>query len=695
MQKLEFPTLPKNEYLYMSAEGLSHMGSLYEPKNPLKHILWTTDITVELPIKMKKEGAGSDQPRTLIELFETSTKQNADELALMSKKNGKWVGRTFKEYHTDVIRFAKALLSVKIPCFKSVNIIGFNSPEWCIAYFGALFANTVPVGIYTTNNPEACQYVSHHSEAYVVVAENNEQLQKYLKVWDQLPELKYVLLYNDKVPDNVPADKKTNIMTFDNFLKLGDIYKQSEAEPEFSLDWRKNKVKPGHCATLVYTSGTTGPPKAVMLSHDNLSWTSETMLVDYRNPPGSPIDRIVSFLPLSHVAAQMLDVIGPLVGPCTAYFTDPSALQGSLINYLKEVRPTFFFSVPRVWEKIEEQMKLIAANNGFLKKTIANWAKSIGKEGTLAEHAGQPTPFGWGIAKTVVFNNIKKALGLENARFVMYGAAPLQLSTREYFLTLNFLLINAYGMSECSGPQNFDIKKDPEAFNLKSTGCKLNGTEIKIFNPDKGGDGEISYRGRNVMMGYFKDEQSTKNTIDDHGFLHSGDLGHVDKHGNLCITGRLKELLITGGGENIAPVLIENEIKSHLPFLSNIVVVGDQKKFLAALLTLKNDVVESGIPLETLSKESLDALKPYGIEGIKTVKDLENNEKFKKVVDEGIAQANAKAISRAHFVRKWVLLPKDLSIPTEELTPTLKVKRNVVHKKYHEAIEKMYLEAKL
>ena len=277
----------------------------------------------------------------------------------------------------------------------------------------------------------------------------------------------------------------------------------------------------------------------------------------------------------------------------------------------------------------------------------------------------------------------------------MFGAAPMQPTTREYFLSLNFLLFNVYGISESTAPQNLEIHKIEGAYNINSAGVKLPGTYIKIISPDKQGDGEICFRGRNRLMGYFKDEASTKKTLDEEGYIHSGDVGHLDKYENLVITGRIKELLITAGGENIAPVLIENEIRTALPFISNVVVVGDQKKFLGALITLKNDVDPLGAPVEILSKEALDALKAFGIEGVNVVKDFFKNEKFNKIVDQGIENANLKATSKAHHIRKWALLEKDLSISGEELTPTLKVKRNVVHKKYFDIIESLYIEPKL
>jgi len=299
------------------------------------------------------------------------------------------------------------------------------------------------------------------------------------------------------------------------------------------------------------------------------------------------------------------------------------------------------------------------------------------------------------VASGLVYSKVKEALGLDQAKRLTTGAAPLQVKTREYFLSFNMFIVTVFGMSELTAPQTYVIGKDPKAVNLKSVGGQMAGTEVKVASPDASGDGELYFRGRNGFMGYLKEEKSTMNTIDKERFVHSGDIGHIDKYGNMVITGRLKELLVTSGGENIAPVLIENEVKLVLPFISNIVVVGDQKNFVAALITLKNDVDSNGVVVESLSKEAIDGLKSWGIEGVKMVKDLENNEKFRKIVEEGIEKANKKAISKVHHIRKWCLLERDLSIAGDELTPTLKIKRNIVHKKYHDKIERMYTNAKL
>jgi len=318
----------------------------------------------------------------------------------------------------------------------------------------------------------------------------------------------------------------------------------------------------------------------------------------------------------------------------------------------------------------------------------------MGVEGTLAEMEDKPTPFGWNIAKNVVYNNVKKALGIDNCRLLLYGAAPLSVNTRTYFASLNIFLVNVYGMSENAGPETFYAPHKGLSASLKSAGLGLPGTTIAIYNPDQSGDGEICFRGRNRFMGYHKDVASTKAAIDEKGFLHSGDVGHVSKNGHLFITGRLKELIITAGGENVAPVLIENEIKAALPEISQCVVIGENKKYLSCVITLKHEVVGEGLPGENLDKFVLLEFKNQGIVATK-IKELRTDPNFVKYIEAGIAKANSKAISRAQNVRKWYLLDGDFTVNGGEMTPTMKIKRKVVSTKYAKEIESMYEEPKL
>lgn len=279
----------------------------------------------------------------------------------------------------------------------------------------------------------------------------------------------------------------------------------------------------------------------------------------------------------------------------------------------------------------------------------------------------------------------------------MFGAAPMATTTREYFLSLNMFLINGYGMSECSGPQATSRPTNFKEFDnhaLASVGSKLDGTEMMLYDIDKHGNGEICYKGRNRFMGYFKNEADTMNTIDEKGFLHSGDVGKIDERGNLSITGRIKELIITAGGENIAPVLIENEIKEALPFVSNAMVIGDKRKYLVVLLTLKYAMDKENRITEALSEEALRHLQAIGCKAT-NFEQISKDEVLKKFVNTEIKKANEKAISRAHHVRKWIFIPGDFTVEGGELTPTMKLKRRVAADKFAEIIEGLYQDPKL
>ena len=284
-----------------------------------------------------------------------------------------------------------------------------------------------------------------------------------------------------------------------------------------------------------------------------------------------------------------------------------------------------------------------------------------------------------------MFKKIKKALGLHECTIFAFGAAPLKKQTLEFFKSIGIVLHNFYGMSESTGPQFLNLGGTP--VELNTAGVCLPGTDVIIFNPDKDGVGEICYRGRNRFMGYYKNQAATLETIDSEGFLHSGDLGKINEKGNLLITGRIKELIITAGGENVAPIPIEDAILHLCKIISTVVVMGDDKQFLSALITLKTDADGN------LLKEVTDVLKEIGSDASNIVEAI-NCDKTRLFIQKTFDEVNSKAISRAQLVRKWTMLPKEFSFEGGELTPTMKIKRKVVAQKYLKIIEKMYSDPK-
>ena len=304
------------------------------------------------------------------------------------------------------------MISIDFKKFDTINIIGFNAPEWHFANFGAILAGGIAAGVYATNGPDACKYQANHSEAKVIVCEGVKQLEKYYAISKSLKHLKALVIYG---PDSVPADIKSKtsvpVYTFADFLKLGDNV------PDWKLKAAADDQKPNEVTTLIYTSGTTGPPKAVMLTHDNVTWTAQAQLSTMA--PLTNDDHIISYLPLSHIAAQMIDMHAPMMAGAQVWFAQPDALRGSLGATLKEVRPTIFFGVPRVWEKIYGKMQEVAKSTTGIKKKISTWAKK--KSTTYWNNhqfgGNQKSPFMFGLASKLL-GKVRVALGLDRVSFV-------------------------------------------------------------------------------------------------------------------------------------------------------------------------------------------------------------------------------------------------------------------------------------
>lgn len=319
-----------------------------------------------------------------------------------------------------------------------------------------------------------------------------------------------------------------------------------------------------------------------------------------------------------------------------------------------------------------------------VKKRLVMWSKDKGMQKSMLAQFGQSggAPCGYGCAHKLVLSKIKETLGLSECRLAATGAAPIAHEVLEFFAAVDIPVYELFGQSECSGPQTLNI---PGQWKLTTTGCAIKNTEMKVLEQTQ----ELVYRGRNIMMGYMKNKQATDDTIDADGWLHSGDCAKIDDEGFMSITGRIKELIITAGGENIAPVLIEDKIKEHAKALSNVMVIGDKRKFLSALFCLRVKMDENGSPTDELDFQALDVAKEIGSSAT-TVAEAQLDEAFKTYFDKCVAAANKDAISRAQNVQKWKLLDSDFSVPGGELTPTLKLKRRIVSDKYSDLIEGLY-----
>jgi long-chain acyl-CoA synthetase len=570
--------------------------------------------------------------------------------AYFEKQGGEWRPTSWSRYAEEVKLAAKALLALGFHKGQTTCVLGANRPEWTIFALGTMSAGGAPAGIYTTNSPDEVQYIVHHAESPVVLVENSAQWEKVKSVRDRLPHLKKVVIMKGATADD------PMVVGWDAFLASG-----REISDEAFLQ-RLHSIEPHDLAVLIYTSGTTGPPKGVMLSHENLAWTAKTAS---KLIPVTPADRLLSYLPLSHIAEQVFTVHGGATHGYAVYYVDDLA---KLPESLTQVKPTVLFAVPRVWEKFHAKISEKLGQARGVKKTLAGWSMRVGREVNLGRLRGQE-PSGllglkYALASKLVFSKLKAALGLSELRVAASGAAPISREVLEFFLGLDLRIHEVYGQSEGTGPSTFNNIGNTK---LGTVGTVLAGGELKIAE-----DGEILYRGPNVFLGYFKEPEATAETRID-GWLHSGDLGQVDADGFLSITGRKKEIIITAGGKNIAPKNIEASLK-QIELVNEAVVIGDRRKYLTALVTLEPEA-----SARFAQEHGLDAAK------------LHESPVVRDLIQKGVDEMNQQ-YARVEQVKKFAILPRNLTIDDGELTPTMKVKRKVVKEHFAREIEAMYEE---
>ncbi len=587
---------------------------------------------------------------TIVHRLLSQADRRPDSPALYERRGAVWRATTYRSYAETVKRVGRALIALGFEPGDTVSLLGFNRPEWVYLAVGAMAAGGAAAGIYTTSSPSEVSYIAGHAESKVLLVENTLQWQKVERILDELPKLRRVVAMRDGTP-GVAHEK---LSTWEDFLASGDTVSEER------LMERIHALEPGGLASLIYTSGTTGPPKGVMLSHQNLSFTAEVA----RNIAGAvPTDCSLSYLPLSHIAEQMFSIHGPITIGSSIYFAE--SLE-KVPDNLKEIQPTIFFGVPRIWEKFHAGISGKLAQATGAKKALVDWARRVGTRVSALRMRGHE-PKGllaaeYKLAKRLVFDKLKPAIGLGRAKFCVSGAAPISKEVLELFASLDILVLEVYGQSEDTGPTSCNLRGNAK---LGTVGPKIDGVEVKIAS-----DGEILVRGPNVFLGYFKEPDATRETLVD-GWLHSGDLGAFDSEGFLSITGRKKEIIITAGGKNIAPKNIEASLKNH-ELVSEAVVIGDRRKYLTALVTLDPEAAgrfatERGIDKETMHESA--AIR----DAIQAAVDTVNSD-----------------LAQVETIKKFTILKRPFSIDDGELTPTLKIKRKVVNEHFATEIEAMY-----
>jgi long-chain-fatty-acid--CoA ligase ACSBG len=517
----------------------------------------------------------------------------------------------------------------------------------------------------------------------VVVLEGNEQLRKYSEIALDLHSVKTIVVWGEPIESEISQlfPEQISVYSWDEFIRLGETIDRSQVETRWS------NVRPGNCATVIYTSGTTGPPKAVMISHDNLTWTSKQICrggyMDLNEE-----DKIVSYLPLSHIAAQLIDIHCIMHIGGAVYFAQRDALQGSLLNTMKEVRPTFFFGVPRVYEKMQTKLNQQFRKTNILAKLLHNASTSVGKarSANIQVDGNESYPWGYFLAKKLYLDYVKSALGLENCKGCYCAAAPISEETLWFFAGLDIPIYEVFGLSECTGPHTISGQGQ---WKIGYCGRPIPGTDTKI-DPESG---EMRIRGRHVFMGYMHMPQETREIFDESGYIRSGDIAEVHASGLYKIIGRTKDLIVTAGGENVSPTLLENTIKKELEAVSNCIVIGDHRKYLTMLISLQVQIDKStGNFTDELSHSAQAIGNSFGSNAT-TYTSAKEDPKWTQYIEQGIAKANKKAPSNAQKIRKWRWLPQELSEQTGETTATQKVKRNVVISNHQDLVDQMYADS--
>jgi long-chain acyl-CoA synthetase len=576
-------------------------------------------------------------------LAAVAAKQFAGSTALRHKVGDEWVDVDYADVGVAVSEVARGLIDLGLGRGDRASILGNTRPEWTYANLGILAAGAASVSIYQTNSPEECHYVLDHSESRAVFVEDGEQLAKIRAIEGDLPALEFVIVM-------APEDR----LELGDAITLDQLRERGREHDESELEERTAEVAPDDACVFIYTSGTTGPPKGVILTHGNYR-----AMVDAVEQPSALEGGEVAylFLPLAHAFALLIQFVVIDLGAVLAYWEkDPN----KIIPNLMEVKPTYFPSVPRIFEKLYTLARSNAEDPAKLDQAVA-----VGSKVRQMRERGEEVPAelqqAFDQAEEKLFVNVRNLFG-GNIRQCVTGAAPIAKEILEFFYACGIPIMEGYGMTETATAATGNMVED---FRFGSVGKPFPGVEVKIAD-----DGEVLLAGPNIFKEYYKNADATSDTLVD-GWLHTGDLGSLDEDGFLYITGRKKDIIITAGGKNITPANLENGLKQNR-YISQAVVVGDRRPYLVALITIDPDEVPA-------------FAQEHGLEP----GDVADSDAMREEVQRAVDDVNAR-VGRVEHVKKFKILPEDLSQAGGELTPTLKVKRNVVNEKFAGEVEKLY-----
>ena len=580
-----------------------------------------------------------------------------ERIAFRDKKFGIWNEISYKEFWLQVNYVGCALNYFGIGKSDKVAIHSENRPEWLISDIGAQAIGAISVGLYPTNPPAEVKYLLGHSESQILFAEDQEQVDKALEVLQDLPDLKKIIYFEDKGLFRYESEK---LMKWEDFLEIGKT--EFEKDKEF-VNSRIDEIKSEDIALMIYTSGTTGPPKGSMLSHGNLEWVS-SIIPEISFTPGIDNPEYLSYLPLCHVFGRLVDEI---IGINTIGTINFAESIDTVQQDLAEIQPSIFPAVPRILERMHAGTLVRMRDASRLKQLLFKTASYFGNI-TAKRRLKNPNDFIAKItnflAQMIAFRSLRKKLGLLNIDNAVSGAAPISPEILRFFMSLGVPIYEGYGMTENSA---IATGNTPDKVKLGTVGTPQAGTELKLAD-----DGEILVRHPGVFKGYYKNEEATKEVIDEDGWLYTGDVGEYDGE-FLKIVDRKKDIIITSGGKNVSPSEIENNIKTS-PFIKEAIVIGDDRKFLSALIGIEYDIVSNW----ALRKNIAHTI----------YRNLSENEEVQNLIWDEIQKANEYTSSLQ--IRKFRMLTKELDHEDGDLTATQKAKRNVIMEKFSDLIEDMY-----
>jgi long-chain acyl-CoA synthetase len=595
--------------------------------------------------------------QSISRIFLQSTRQYAGSVAYQYKKGNEWIPITYSAVLQQVKGISYGLWKLGMRRGDHIALLSENRPEWALSDFGITTVGMATVTVYPTLIPHQIQYILEHSESRIVFVSSVTQAEKILSIRKALPKLEKMVVFDgiQSLPD------EEWIISFQDLIDSGTAWQE---QSELHFEDEAEATKPDDLLTLIYTSGTTGNPKGVMLTHKNLASNVDAGITALNIQKE---DHFLSFLPLSHVLERMAGQFCPFtVGATVSYAENVEQVAANL----KEIHPTVVIAVPRLFEKIYNRV-LEGANSGSaVKKLIFNWAVKVGSQVSAKYRQFGKEPVGflafkYAIAKKLVFSKLQEATG-GRMRFFISGGAPLPKEIGEFFDAAGLTILEGFGLTETSPVTNVNLLS---RYKFGTVGPVVKDVQVKIADT-----GEILVKGPNVMKGYFKNPEATVEAIDSDGWFHTGDIGEIDLDGYLRITDRMKNIIVTSGGKNIAPAPLENQFIQS-PFVEQIVIIGDRRNYLTAL------IVPTFEKLEQIAEGK-------GIQW-KDRRELVSHSEINKEMDQEIKRIQA-SFARYEQIKKFTLLPEIFSIENGELTPSLKIKRKAVEKKFADLIDQMY-----